>query len=139
MVDQDKLTGKRVLLVDDEPDILEALKEVLSMCVIKTASSFEESKHLLKYSNFDIAVLDIMGVDGYNLLEIAIKRNIIAGILTAHALSLKDALRSYRTGASFYIPKDKMPDIEVVLIDVLESIEQGRHPWWRWHERWLLF
>ena len=59
--------------------------------------------------------------------------------MTAHALSLKDALRSYRTGASFYIPKDKMADIEVVLIDVLESIEQGRHPWWRWHERWLLF
>lgn len=139
MGDQDKLAGKRVLLVDDEPDILEALKELLSMCLIKAASSFEESKYLLEYNNFDIAVLDIMGVDGYNLLEIAIKRNIIAGILTAHALSIEDALRSYRAGASFYIPKDRMPDIEIVLIDVLESIEQGRHPLWRWHERWLLF
>jgi len=69
MVDQDKLAGKRVLLVDDEPDILDALKELLSMCVIKTASSFEESKRLLEYSNFDIAVLDIMGVDGYNLFK----------------------------------------------------------------------
>jgi len=139
MVDQDKLAGKSVLLVDDKPDILEALKELLSMCMFKIASSFEPSKHLLKYNNFDIAVLDIMGVDGYNLLEIAIKRNIIAGILTAHALSHKDALLSYRAGASFYIPKDRMPDIEVVLIDVLGSIEQGRHPLGRWHERWLLF
>jgi len=139
MIDQDKLSGKRVLIVDDEPDVLETLKEVLSMCEIKTASSFEEATQFLQNSNFDIAVLDIMGVEGYNLLKIAIKKNIIAGILTAHALSLKDALQSYRAGASFYIPKDRMSGIELVLIDVLESIRQGRHPWWRWHERWLLF
>ena len=43
----DLLEGKRVLIVDDEPDVLESLIELLSMCDVVTASTFEEAKELL--------------------------------------------------------------------------------------------
>jgi DNA-binding response OmpR family regulator len=65
------LRGKRVLLVDDEKDILAFLTELLGMCKIDAAGSFEEAKEFLETNEYDIAVLDIMGVRGYDLLEIA--------------------------------------------------------------------
>jgi len=34
---------------------------------------------------FDIAILDIMGVDGYGLLRVAKERGVVAVMLTAHA------------------------------------------------------
>jgi len=38
------LQGKRVLIVDDEPDVLDSLTELLSTCMIDRASTFEEAK-----------------------------------------------------------------------------------------------
>ncbi len=81
------LDGKSVLIVDDEPDVLEALEELLSMCNLEKTSSFDEAKELIEKQDFDLAILDIMGVDGYKLLEIASKKKVIAVMLTAHALS----------------------------------------------------
>jgi CheY-like chemotaxis protein len=42
------LRGKRVLIVDDEKDVLNVLVELLDMCKIDTASSFEQGKQLLE-------------------------------------------------------------------------------------------
>lgn len=61
-----KITGKRVLVVDDEQDILDTLAALLDICKIDMASSFEEGKRLLETSYYDIAVLDIMGVRGFD-------------------------------------------------------------------------
>ena len=55
------LKGKRILIVDDEPDVLDSLIELLDMCKIDTASSFEDGKRLLKNQSYDLAILDIMG------------------------------------------------------------------------------
>ena len=65
------LDGKKILVVDDEPDVLMVLKDLLSMCDVITASAFDEAKELLESQDFDIAILDIMGVDGYGLLDVA--------------------------------------------------------------------
>jgi DNA-binding response OmpR family regulator len=129
------LEGKRILIVDDEPDVLETLEEFLSMCRISKASSFDQARHLLESQEFDFAILDIMGVDGYKLLEIANSRNVISVMLTAHALSPADAARSQREGAASYVPKAKMSEIAGVLNDILEAQETGKSSWWRWHER----
>ena len=129
------LDGKRILVVDDEPDVLDTLGELLSMCRVTKASTFEEAWELLGSQYFDIAILDIMGVDGYRLLDLAKQRNIIAVMLTAHALSPEHIKKSYEEGAASYIPKDEMTNITVFLTDILEAKEQGRHLWWRWLDR----
>lgn len=129
------LNGKKVLVVDDEPDVLETLEDILIMCDVVTADSFEAANSLMEKDSFDIAVLDIMGVDGYRLLEKALDKKIIAVMLTAGALSLKDTVKSYKKGAAGYIPKDKMADMPLYLTDILEAKESGKHFWWRWKER----
>jgi DNA-binding response OmpR family regulator len=63
------LDQKKVLIVDDEPDVLETLRELLSMCEVTEAATFERAKELLETQVFDIAILDIMGVDGYQVLQ----------------------------------------------------------------------
>jgi DNA-binding NtrC family response regulator len=135
-VESKLLDGKRVLVVDDEPDVLETLVQLLSMCDVRKASTFEGAKELLEKEEFDIAVLDIMGVDGYKLLEISRKRNLVAVMLTAHALSPANIVRSFKGGAASYLPKDEMANIADFLEEVLEAKEKGKHFWWRWLDRW---
>ncbi len=129
------LEGKKVLIVDDEPDVLETLEEFLSICDVTTASNFEDAKDLLTNEDFDMAVLDIMGVDGYGLLKIAKEREVIPVMLTAHAMTLEDTAKSYKEGAASYIPKEKMEEIGTYLNDVLEAREKGHGSWWRWFQR----
>ena len=129
------LDGKKILVVDDEPDVLIVLKDLLSMCDVTTASAFDEAKELLESGDFDIAILDIMGVDGYGLLDIARQRNIPAVMLTAHALTPDNLVRSIKEGAVSYIPKDEITGIADFLIDVLKAREKGRDPWENWQER----
>ncbi|MFP4085271.1 MAG: response regulator [Desulfobacteraceae bacterium] len=129
------IKGKRVLVVDDEPDVLEALEELLSMCNVVKAANFEEAKEKLETEFFDVAVLDIMGVDGFKLLEIATEHGILSVMLTAHALSPENTIDSYRKGAAYYVPKEKMDQIDVYLNDILEAREKGKPFWWRWLDR----
>ncbi|MFH0844932.1 MAG: response regulator [Pseudomonadota bacterium] len=129
------LKGKVVLIADDEVDILQTLIELLDMCKIDSASSFEEAKKLLENNHYDIAVLDIMGVKGYELLDISNRRDIPALILTAHALTQEDLKKSVQKGASFYVPKDEINRIEVFLADVFEAKEKKKNVWAKWYER----
>jgi DNA-binding NtrC family response regulator len=129
------LEGKRILVVDDEPDVLETLEDILSMCEVLKASSFEEGKTQLESGSFDFAILDIMGVNGYALLDIATEKKITAVMLTAHALSPADTVKSFRGGAASYVPKDKINDIPDILVDILEARKKGAGLWWRWLER----
>ena len=135
MIAQDKLEGKKILIVDDEPDVVETLEDLLPMCSVATAANFVEAKTLLETEYFDLAILDIMGVDGYRLLEIANHRRVTAVMLTAHALSPGNVKHSYKKGAAFYIPKEKMIDIVQYLNDILADIEKGKNPWDRWFEK----
>ena len=62
MSEYEYLEGKRILIVDDEPDVLDSLEDLLSMCEVTKASNFRDAKEYLRSQYFDIAVLDIMGV-----------------------------------------------------------------------------
>ena len=129
------LKGKRVLVVDDEEDVLEFIGEILNMCKLDTASSFEAAKELLESRFYHVAVLDIMGVRGYELLEIAQKRDIPALMLTAHAVSKENLKKSFQKGASFYVPKDEMSKMDVFLADILEAREKNKNVVVKWYER----
>lgn len=129
------LANKRILIVDDEPDVLDALTELLSDCRIVTAENFQDAKQLLESEPFDLAILDIMGVNGYELIDIANKNDVIPVMLTAHALSPDHIIHSYRLGAASYLPKDVMPDLPIFLEDILEAKAKGKSTWWRWYDR----
>jgi len=133
--DNSLLDGKKILIVDDEPDVLDALEEMLDMCKVVKASSFDEAKEFLESDDFDMAILDIMGVDGYKLLHIAKHRNITAVMLTANALSPDNLVRSIKEGADSYLPKEEMSNITTFLVDILKSQKEGESTWEPWHRR----
>lgn len=129
------IKGKRVLVVDDEKDVLDVLLELLDECKLDGAFSFEEGRRLLRENDYDIAILDIQGVQGFDLLKVANERQIPAVMLTAHALSEENLRRSAEEGAAYYAPKDEMNNIAQFLADVFESIEMKKSPWKRLVER----
>ena len=135
MSESNLLKDKKILVVDDEPDILQVLEELLSMCDVVKASTFDEAKALLESQDFDMAILDIMGVNGYTLLDIANRRKITAVMLTANALSPGNLVRSIKEGAASYIPKEEISDIADFLTDILEAQKQGKNPWGPWQEK----
>lgn len=139
MSEKNLLENKKLLIVDDEPDILETLEMMLPMCEIETASNFDDAWNMLGSKYYDLAILDIMGVDGYRLLSLATEREITAVVLTAHAMSPEDARKSFEKGAVFYIPKEKMADIDTYLSDVLADKEKGRPPQRRWLDHFASF
>lgn len=121
----DILKGKKILAVDDEPDILDSLKEILDTCDVETATTFESAKDLLENGRFDAAILDIMGVRGFDLLAIATAEKIPALMLTAHGLNPDNLVGSIRLGAKSYIPKDRISEIDLYLTEILLATEKG--------------
>jgi len=128
----DIVKGKKILIVDDEPDVLEQLIELLDMCIVDTAPSFETAQKFLNKNTYDVAIFDIMGVRGYDLLELANQKDLPALMLTAHALTPDNLVKSIKEGAQSYIPKEKMSDITVYLTDILKAQAKGieKHGTW---------
>jgi CheY-like chemotaxis protein len=116
------LNGKKILAVDDEPDILEVLEgEILGTCpdcAFDRATTYEAAAKMLKTQTYDVVILDIMGVRGFDLLDLAISRNMKVAMFTAHALNPQALERSFKKGARTYIPKEKLGEI----VPYLESI-----------------
>ena len=129
------LRGKKVLIVDDEPDILDLLTELLGPCMIDRASTFEAAREFLETTYYNVVVLDIMGVKGFVLLQIAKRKDIPALMLTAHALNKESLKKSAEEGASYYVPKEEIGKIDVFVADVIEAREKNKNPWVRWYER----
>lgn len=135
MEKENLLDGKRIIIVDDEPDVLGSLEDLLDMCRVTRASSFEPARELLENQYFDMAILDIMGVNGYELLDICTRKRVIAVMLTAYAMTPEDIKKSYEDGAASFVPKEKIADITLFLSDIIEAREKGKNLWWRWFDR----
>ena len=129
------LDGKKILVVDDEPDVLESLEELLAQCEVVKASSFEAARDLIEEEQFDLVILDIMGVSGYDLLDLATKKNMTAVMLTAHALTPENIVKSYRQGAAYFLPKEEMVNITSFLEEILDAKLKGQSTWDNWINR----
>jgi CheY-like chemotaxis protein len=121
------LQDKLVLVVDDEKDVLDSVGDMLEMCMVHKVGDYETAlQHLLSYT-YDIVVLDIMGVNGFELLKVAVKRGFPAVMLTAHALTPESLKKSIRLGAVSFLPKERMGDLVEHLEDVV--LEGGKPAW----------
>ena len=113
------LKGKIVLAVDDEPDILDALEELLDQCQVVKKANYDDAVEYLNSGSPDLAILDIMGVNGFDLLKLCVAKKIDTVMLTAHAFSIESLKKSLDLGARAYLPKEKMADIVSFLEDVV--------------------
>ena len=123
------LKGKHILAVDDEEDVLETIEEILEESKVDTARDYKSASQKIKERKYDLAILDIMGVDGLQLLVEAVQREIPTVMLTAHAISPETLMESIQKGAISYLPKESLADLDDLLNDLLAAFHHGEPPW----------
>ncbi len=123
------LKGKKILVVDDEKDILETIEDILDVADIESAADYETALEMIQNKRYDLAILDIMGVNGFDLLEKTVSKEIPTVMLTAHAINKDTLINSIRKGAIAYLPKETLSDLDELLERFLIAREKGDPPW----------
>ena len=121
------LKDKIILTVDDESDVTDTVAEVLDMCLVRKANDYDTARQLLMSYTFDIVILDIMGVNGFELLKTSVKRGFPTVMLTAYALTPEALEKSIKLGAVSFLPKEEMNNLPEFLVDV---VLKGGQPVW---------
>ena len=129
MAEHTFLAGKSILAVDDEVDILETIEDILEDSNVDTARDYESASEKIKQQTYDLVILDIMGVNGLQLLEESVAKGFPTVMLTAHAVNPEALMSSIRKGAISYLPKESLADLDDLLNDLLGAYERGDAPW----------
>jgi DNA-binding NtrC family response regulator len=125
----------QVLLVDDDPDLLQLLEEIIQEgfpddVQIKTASDPKEAWRHLDSELFDLLVTDLEmpGISGLELLRRAKRRNAWTQVLLVTGHSSLDALtEAMDLGASDYLLKPLNPsEVEEVVAGILRRLCRWR-------------
>ncbi len=135
------LANIRVLAVDDEPDALALVSDVLQAAgaQVSTARSADDALKLLETEQPDVMVADLgmPHVDGYQFIDrvrhhrMSRVRNVPAAALTAYARS-EDRMKALAAGFQIHLAKPIDPAELVTTVASLakrfESREQGDRP-----------
>jgi DNA-binding NarL/FixJ family response regulator len=127
MSSESPLKDKVVLVVDDEPDVVESVADELQMCLIHKAFDFDSARQLLVSYSYDIVILDIMGVNGFELLKESVYRGFPTVMFTAHALTPEALKTAIELGALSFLPKEELPNLKKHLEDVV--LGEGKPVW----------
>jgi DNA-binding NtrC family response regulator len=133
MSDQNPLKDKIILAVDDEPDVLETIEEELDMVLLHKATDYDTAiQYLLSYT-YDVVILDIMGVNGFELLKTSVSREFPTVMLTAHAVTPEALKKSMKLGALSFLPKEKISELRSFLEDIVTN--RGASLWQKLFDR----
>ncbi len=123
------LKGKHILAVDDELDVIETIAEILEPAKIDSAHDYETASEKILQIKYDLAILDIMGVNGIKLLEECVKQNIPAVMLTANSLNPESLMESIKKGAISYLSKEHLSELDVLINELLSARNDGKPTW----------
>jgi CheY-like chemotaxis protein len=76
-----------------------------------------------------MVILDIMGVKGLDLLDTAVEKDFPCVMLTAPALSPDYLLKAMQRGATSYLPKEDLANLDSLLTELFEILANGESPW----------
>ena len=133
MAKESPLKGKVVLVVDDEPDVLETVADELDMCIVHKAKDYDTALQYLMSYTYDVVILDIMGVNGFELLKMSVERKFPSVMLTAHALTQDALKKSIKLGALSFLPKEKMNNLTELIEDVV--LGTGKPLWIKFFDK----
>lgn len=123
------LKEKNILAVDDEIDVIETIQEILDQSNVDTAQTYETASEKIKTNQYDLAILDIMGVNGTKLLEECVQKNIPAIMLTANSMNPESLVESIKKGAVSYLPKTHLSVIDSMINELMYAKNQGKPTW----------
>jgi len=123
-------TQERILIVDDEPDLLRLLKRSLQEdlgCQTETVTSGQEALKLLNKQVFDVALIDMKmpAMSGLELLELLLEEHpwLTVVMMTAHGC-IELAVEAIKTGAYDFITKPF--DTEAIAFTLQKALERSR-------------
>lgn len=125
----DFLKDKHILAVDDEWDVLETIQEILDVANVEIAQDYETASKKISETQYDLAVLDIMGVNGTQLLEECVKKGIPAIMLTANSMNPESLVDSIKKGAISYLSKEHLSVLDSLINELLSAQHQGKPTW----------
>jgi len=123
------LKDKHILAVDDEQDIIETIQEILDTATVDVAKDYETASEKIYSTRYDLAILDIMGVNGIKLLEECVKRDIPAIMLTANAMNPGSLIESIKKGAISYLSKEHLSDLDTLIDELMGAKSRGKPTW----------
>jgi DNA-binding response OmpR family regulator len=123
------IKGKHILVVDDEWDIIETIQEILSEAKLDYAQDYKIASKKIRENQYDLAILDIMGVNGLKLLEECVEQSIPAIMLTANALNSDTLMQSIKKGAISYLSKEYLSEIDSLVNELLGAHNKGIPTW----------
>ncbi|MCB9764672.1 MAG: sigma-54-dependent Fis family transcriptional regulator [Alphaproteobacteria bacterium] len=112
----------RVLVVDDEPELLASIDKILSRAGygVRVALSGEDALLALQSGPPDVVLTDLRmpGMGGFEVLRACLQRypDVPVVLITAHA-SLETAIRAIREGAYDFLPKPFGADQLLVVVE----------------------
>jgi len=125
-------SGSKILILDDDPDVLSSLRDLLSLedrnYYVETASNIPELQAILEYFTPDLALIDIkvQGRDGLDLLPVLKIRfpDIVCIVITGHK-DAEFAVKALRHGADNYLYKPL--DSLKLLLTIEQSLSKQRY------------
>jgi PAS domain S-box-containing protein len=118
------MAGQRILVVDDDPQIVEVCTKALkaSGLVVESSLDGREAIALLREKKFDLLIVDMMpDIDGFEILRIAREHAPSTAKIIIGYGTMEKALESIRLGAQGFIEKPFSPeDLVATVQDVLK-------------------
>ena len=124
-----KLLKAKILVVDDEPEMLETLEEILSGAGYEVTSTTESPQaiRIIEKDPPDLIITDLMmpELDGINFLEHAKAHypHVPVILLTGYA-SVDSAVEAMKKGASDYLSKPFFSE-ELLMMILMYSLQCG--------------
>ncbi len=120
---------KKIMIIDDELDILDVLKQFLGRLEnfdIETHSNPDTALKMAKTGNYDLILSDIMmpSTSGMDILEEIKKTNPNIKIILMTAYSTKNKVdKSHKLGVDAFITKpfQSLKDVENTIVSVLKG------------------
>ncbi|BAQ24152.1 response regulator transcription factor [Streptococcus troglodytae] len=117
---------KEILILDDNPEILEMVQESLSIAGFNNLTSVQSQKEALEQfgeKSFDLAILDIMLPEGsgFEVLKDIRKTSTIPVLFLSAISDIEKQYQGFELGADDYIVKPFRPrDLELRILSILK-------------------
>jgi CheY-like chemotaxis protein len=123
------LEGKRILVVDNEREVLGMVAEALATSEVVTVGNVDEARPLIATESFDLAILDTVGANGCDLLKDCHANKLPAAMLTTRRIEVTTLNLALKRGAMSFFPKDELKLLPETVAELLERVEKGKTYW----------